>query len=105
MLSMVVLFTSSVNGRYDHRSAKFHLGSPEIGKMSCGVEKKSCIPFLVELGRVWSGNFGDRDDRDDRVDRIGDGNPPLRRIGKSSCPNYLRAWKENSARRMVAMAE
>ena len=38
------------------------------------VEKKSCIPFLVELGRVWSGNFGDRDDR---VDRIGSGNPPL----------------------------
>ena len=38
------------------------------------VEKKSCIPFLVELGRVWSGNFGDRDDR---VDRIGSGNPLL----------------------------
>ena len=29
--------------------------------------------FLVELGRVWSGNFGDQDDR---VDRIGSGNPP-----------------------------
>ena len=46
---------------------------------SCGVvcyrpevEKKSCIPFLVELGRVRSGNFGDRDDR---VDLIGSGNP------------------------------
>ncbi|KAH3818259.1 hypothetical protein DPMN_119861 [Dreissena polymorpha] len=39
------------------------------------VEKKSCIPFLVELGRVRSGNFGDRDDQ---VDRIGSGNPPLR---------------------------
>ncbi|KAH3820623.1 hypothetical protein DPMN_122369 [Dreissena polymorpha] len=37
------------------------------------VEKKSCIPVLVELGRVWSGNFNDRDDR---VDRIGSGNPP-----------------------------
>ncbi|KAH3799731.1 hypothetical protein DPMN_153345 [Dreissena polymorpha] len=40
----------------------------EFGKMSCGGHKKSCIPFLVELGRVWSGNFGDRDNR---VDRIG----------------------------------
>ncbi|KAH3689979.1 hypothetical protein DPMN_192389 [Dreissena polymorpha] len=51
----------------------------EIGKMSCGgrayrqeVEKKSCIPFLVEQGRVGSGNVGDRGDR---VDRIGSGNP------------------------------
>ncbi|KAH3696343.1 hypothetical protein DPMN_083806 [Dreissena polymorpha] len=28
---------------------------------------------MVELGRVWSGNFSDRDDR---VDQIGSGNPP-----------------------------
>ncbi|KAH3840447.1 hypothetical protein DPMN_113896 [Dreissena polymorpha] len=53
------------------------IGSPEIGKMSCGGHKKSCIPFLVELDWVWSGNFGDRDDR---VDRIGSGNPPLWKI-------------------------
>ncbi|KAH3851710.1 hypothetical protein DPMN_094194 [Dreissena polymorpha] len=44
------------------------------------VEKKSCIPLKVELGRVWSGNFGDRDDR---VDRIGNGNPPLTNGGES----------------------
>ncbi|KAH3858325.1 hypothetical protein DPMN_100948 [Dreissena polymorpha] len=52
------------------REAIVHLGShigrddrAEIGRMSCGVE----------LGRLWSGNFGDRDDR---LDRIGSGNPP-----------------------------
>ena len=38
-----------------------------------GVENKSCIRLLVELGRVQSGNLGDREDR---VDLIGSGNPP-----------------------------
>ncbi|KAH3846357.1 hypothetical protein DPMN_088658 [Dreissena polymorpha] len=46
------------------------IGSPEIGKMSCGGR---VLSTTVELGRVWSGKFGDRDDR---VDRIGSGNPP-----------------------------
>ncbi|KAH3835924.1 hypothetical protein DPMN_109293 [Dreissena polymorpha] len=41
----------------------------EIGKMSCGGR---VLSTRVELGRVWSGNFGDRDDR---VDLIGSGNP------------------------------
>ncbi|KAH3844194.1 hypothetical protein DPMN_086449 [Dreissena polymorpha] len=41
-----------------------------IGKMSCGGR---VLSTRVELGRVWSGNFGDRDDR---VDRIDSGNPP-----------------------------
>ena len=55
------------------------------------VEKKSCIPFLVKLGWVWSGNFGDRDDR---VDRIGSGNPPLTSLllsGDSNGPLLLYA--------------
>ncbi|KAH3725058.1 hypothetical protein DPMN_050887 [Dreissena polymorpha] len=45
------------------RESIVHLDSPEIGKMRS----------RIELGRVWSGQFGDRDDR---VDRIGSGNPP-----------------------------
>ncbi|KAH3868635.1 hypothetical protein DPMN_031786 [Dreissena polymorpha] len=49
---------------------RVHLGSPEIGKMSCGGR---VLSTRVELGRVWSENFGDRDDR---VNRIGSGNPP-----------------------------
>ncbi|KAH3806929.1 hypothetical protein DPMN_135259 [Dreissena polymorpha] len=40
-----------------------------VGYWSCAVGMSG----RVELGRVWSGNFGDRDDR---VDRIGSGNPP-----------------------------
>ncbi|KAH3838096.1 hypothetical protein DPMN_111502 [Dreissena polymorpha] len=48
-----------------------HLGSPVIGKMSCGGR---ALSTRVELGRVRSGNVGDRDDR---VDRIGNGNPPF----------------------------
>ncbi|KAH3858940.1 hypothetical protein DPMN_101585 [Dreissena polymorpha] len=42
----------------------------EIGRMSCGGR---VLSTRGELGRVRSGNFGDRDDR---VDRIGIGNLP-----------------------------
>ncbi|KAH3734424.1 hypothetical protein DPMN_040864 [Dreissena polymorpha] len=61
----------SGNGSRSTRQLIVHLGLPEIGKMSCGGRKKS---RKIELGRVWLGNFGDRDDR---VDRIRSGNPPL----------------------------
>ncbi|KAH3741582.1 hypothetical protein DPMN_048307 [Dreissena polymorpha] len=55
---------SRVEDRVD-REAIVHMGSPKIGKMSCGGR---VLSTRVELGRVWSGNFGDRNDR---VDRIG----------------------------------
>ncbi|KAH3885620.1 hypothetical protein DPMN_009615 [Dreissena polymorpha] len=70
-----VMWSEARSGSEDRvdREAIVHLISRVVFYQQ-EVEKKSCIPFLVELGRVWSGNFGDRDDR---VDRIGSGNPPL----------------------------
>ncbi|KAH3709051.1 hypothetical protein DPMN_068511 [Dreissena polymorpha] len=34
---------------------------------SCVIDKRS---RRIELGRVWSGNFGDRDDRVDRIGKV-----------------------------------